>query len=75
MQYKIQKRTPAVRNFYTIHQNLDLGLAKFILADIGATYDSVPDKEKDSYLTDDGMYLYAYHGGDRHEFRIVEWSA
>lgn len=71
MTFYIQKKTPA-SNWYTIHRNLELDTAKWMLADIGANYDADSDRSDDSSLSEDGTFLSAYEGGDLHEFRILE---
>ncbi len=69
--FNIQKKTPA-SNFYTIHKNLDLDLAKEMLVDFAKAYDADDQKSYESSLDEDGMILQAYDQGDLHSFRIVK---
>jgi hypothetical protein len=69
--FQIEKKTPASR-WNAIHNNLDLDGAKYMLADFAKNYDADADKAFESSLSDDGLNLSAYEGGDLHEFRIVE---
>ncbi len=70
--YVIEKKTPAI-GWLIIHRNMSYETARYMLEDFAKNYDADDNREYESSLSDDGLFLSAYEGGDLHEFRIVNF--